>query len=149
MFCPNCGKEVRENQPFCANCGSELGQAAASQEAKAPELTTHVPSSILDKLPTAVKVELNKMPIQRQDIFLEEFRRKQKSKGLAYALWFVIGLHYIYLDKLGLQIFFWVTFGGLLIWWIIDAFRIPGMVEAYNRDKAIDVLRDMKIISAG
>ena len=143
MFCPKCGKEVGEGQAFCPSCGA----AQTKNGQKTSELRSSIPTTILDNLPLAVKTELAKMPLEKQNVFLEEYRRKEKSIGLAYVLWFVIGLHYIYLSKWGLQFFYWVTWGGFFIWALIDLFRIPSMVRGYNKDKAIDVLRDLKIIS--
>ena len=106
-----------------------------------------IPRSILDKLPTMVRVEISKMTPEKQELFIEEYRRKAKSVGVAYVLWFVIGLHYIYLGKLGWQLFYWVTLGGFLIWTFIDLFRIPGLVKDHNQDAAIDVLRNLKLIT--
>ena len=109
---------------------------------------SHIPGSILDKLPTIVKIEVIKLSPEKQGMFLEEFRRKRKSMGLAYFLWFLLGFHYIYLGKVGWQFLYWITLEGLFIWMIVDLFRIPGMVRGYNKDAATDVLRDLKIISA-
>lgn len=111
------------------------------------EVKLYIPGSIWDKLPGLVKSEVANMSPEKQGLFLEEYRRKDRSVGVAYLLWFIIGLHYIYLGRLGWQIFYWVTLGGLLIWTLIDLFRIPGMVRERNRDIAVDVLRDLKIIS--
>ena len=108
----------------------------------------YIPDSVYDKLPSMVKAEIVKMSADKQGQFIDEFRRKSKSVGMAYLLWFIIGLHYIYLDKLGLQLFYWVTLGGFLIWMLIDLFRMPGMVRDYNRDVAMDVFRDLKIITS-
>ena len=112
-----------------------------------PTHMSYLPNSISDSLPTMVKVELIKMPPEKQALFVEEYRRKKKSTGVAYLLWFIIGLHYIYLGKLGWQLFYWVTLGGLLIWCFIDLFRMPGMVRDYNKDIAMDVFRDLKVVS--
>ena len=106
-----------------------------------------IPRSILNKLPTMVRVEVSKMSSEKQELFIEEYRRKVKSVGVAYVLWFVIGLHYIYLGKLGWQFFYWVTGYGFIIWAIIDLFRIPSLVRDYNQDAAIDVLRNLKLIT--
>ena len=64
---------------------------------------------------------------------------EQKSTAVAYALWFFLGilsLHRFYLGRPGsaiLQILSYFIIVGLL-WWIIDAFLIPGMVDKH-RDK--------------
>ena len=62
-----------------------------------------------------------------------ELQGKLKSSGTAYLLWFLLGAHYIYLNKWGLQILYWITGGGLLIWALIDLFTMSGKVEKYNR----------------
>jgi len=98
-------------------------------------------------LPAMVRNELVKLPPQKQEEFIEEYRRKAKSVGIAYILWLLLGWHYVYLRKWGIQILFWLTLGGLFIWWLIDAFRIPGMIRDYNKDVAVDVLRNLKAIS--
>ncbi len=109
---------------------------------------SYLPSSISDSLPSMVKVELIKMSPEKQALFVEEYRRKRKNTGIAYVLWFVIGLHYVYLGKIGWQFFYWITLAGLLIWGFIDLFRIPGMVKNYNKDIAMDVFRDLKMTSS-
>jgi len=55
-----------------------------------------------------------------------------RNTGIAYILLFFAGAHYAYLGRWGTQIFFWLTFGGLGIWWLIDVFRLPGLVDYYN-----------------
>ncbi len=110
-----------------------------------------IPISIADNLPAMVRNELVKLPAQKQEEFIEEYRRKEKSVGIGYILWLLpllpFGWHYAYLRKWGIQILFWLTFGGLFIWWLIDAFRIPLMIRDYNKDIAVDVLRNLKSIS--
>ena len=77
---------------------------------------------------------------------LGEYERRAKRTSDAYVLWLFLGWHYAYLRKWGIQILFWVTVGGLFIWWIADLFRIPALVNDYNKDVAISVLRDMKAV---
>jgi len=57
---------------------------------------------------------------------------KMKSSGIAYLCWFILGIHYAYLGKWGLQILYWITFGGFGVWAILDLFLIPGKVDRYN-----------------
>ncbi len=106
-----------------------------------------IPPSIIDNLPAMVRNELNKLSAQKQEEFVEEFKRKTKSSGVGYVLWLLLGWHYAYLRKWGMQFLFWLTAGGLVIWWLIDAFRIPGMVRDHNKDIAVDVLRNLKVVS--
>ncbi len=57
---------------------------------------------------------------------------KTREVGMTYLFWFLLGAHYAYLGKWGVQILFWITLGGLGLWALIDLFRISGMVERYN-----------------
>lgn len=76
---------------------------------------------------------------------------KKKSKGVAYVLWLFlggIGAHRFYTARIGtgiaylvMQIGGWLTMatglGAFLflavgIWWVIDAFLIPGMIRQNN-----------------
>ena len=95
-----------------------------------------------------VRHELERLDAQRQDEFLQEYRRKRKSVGAAYLLWLFLGWHYAYLGKWGVQVLFWLTVGGVGVWWLIDLFRVPGMVADTNKDRATAVLVNLKAISS-
>ena len=65
-----------------------------------------------------------------------------RSVGVAYILWFFLGIsgvHRFYCGKVGTG-FLWFFTGGLLgVGWLIDAFLIPDMVQESNwRDRQID-----------
>lgn len=55
-----------------------------------------------------------------------------KESGKAYLFYFFGGAHYAYLGKWGTQILFWVTFGGIGIWALMDIFRISSLVQKHN-----------------
>ena len=110
----------------------------------------YISKSLANSLPSMIKNELINFSDMKQRDFIEEYKRKRKSIFLAYLFWFflnVLGLHYIYLRKWGLWFFYFITFGGVLIWWIIDLFRTYGMVSNYNKDVATEVMRNLKAIS--
>lgn len=111
------------------------------------EKKLYISNSLADSLPAMVKNELKNLSAQKQEEFVEEYRRKQKSVGMAYLCFLLLGLHYGYTGKWGLQLVFWFTGGGFLIWWFIDIFRIPGIISNYNKDTATDVMRNLKAIS--
>jgi len=107
-----------------------------------------IPPSIADNLPAMVKNELVKLSAQKQEEFIEEYKRKAKPTGIAYLFWLILGCHYLYFQKWEIQLFFWLTSGGLFIWWVVDLFRIPGLIRDYNKDVAVDVLRNLKAVSS-
>lgn len=58
-----------------------------------------------------------------------------KSKGIAYLLWFFLGIiggHRFYLGKIGTGILYLCTFGFAGIGWIIDLFTLGTQVDTYN-----------------
>ena len=84
----------------------------------------------------------------------------RKSSGVAYLLWFFLGgfgAHRFYLGEVGTgaaQLGLWL--GGLLllivgigfflwfalgIWWIVDAFLIPGIIRTKNMQLADTLTR--------
>jgi TM2 domain-containing membrane protein YozV len=58
-----------------------------------------------------------------------------KSKGIAYLLWFflgVFGIHKFYLDKIAIGIIYLLTGGLFMIGWIYDLFTLGNQVDVYN-----------------
>jgi TM2 domain-containing membrane protein YozV len=58
-----------------------------------------------------------------------------KSKGVAYLLWFflgVFGAHRFYLEKIGTGVLYLLTGGVFGIGWFIDLFTLGGQVDSYN-----------------
>jgi hypothetical protein len=70
--------------------GIEQTREEAKPMAEGKGYVSYIPDSVFDKLPLMVKTELVKMPAERQGLFVDEFRRKSKSVGIAYLLWFII-----------------------------------------------------------
>lgn len=106
-----------------------------------------VSNSVTKNLPSMVRNELAKMSPQKQEEFVEEYKRKEKSVGMGYVCWFLLGIQYAYVHKWGLQIIYWLTGGGFLIWMFIDLFRMPKIIGDYNKDLATDIMRNLKAIS--
>ena len=67
-------------------------------------------------------------------------RRNLKDTLTAYLYWLCLGSHYIYLKKMRIQVIFWLTLGGLGMWWLIDLIRLPGMVNDYNIDQLLNAV---------
>ena len=56
---------------------------------------------------------------------------KIKSVSTAYLAWF-FGFQYIYLGKIGIQILYWFTFGGIGVWTFIDLLTLSSRVKKRN-----------------
>lgn len=92
-------------------------------------------------LSAAVAFEVLKLPYQQQIIFVDEYRRRSKELAIAYLFLICLFSHYAYLGRWGLQVAFWLTAGGAGIWWLVDIFRLPGVVRQYNDWVALDLLQ--------
>lgn len=106
----------------------------------------YIPQSIMDNLSLLAKKQLSEMTELQQAEFVDSYRRKAKSTGIGYVCW-LFSLHYAYVGQWGLEIIFLCTMGGFFIWWLVDAFRVPGIINNYNRDVAMDILREIKLMS--
>jgi TM2 domain-containing membrane protein YozV len=86
---------------------------------------------------------------------LMQYDASKKSTGVAYLLWFFLGwlgVHRFYLGSTGsgaamavISVISWITVFvgvGLLgwlvigIWWMVDAFLIPGIATRFNQQLA-------------
>lgn len=94
------------------------------------------------------------MDLTIEELMLIEQRvtNAKKSAGAAYVLWILTGLvsgHRFYLNRPGtalLQIASYFVFIGF-VWWIVDGFLIPGMIQQHNakvRGRLVDSLRTQK-----
>ena len=61
--------------------------------------------------------------------------------------WLLLGWHYLYLGRVGMQFAFWFTAGFLVIGWVIDFFRVPGMVRRHNDDVALELMAQHKLMA--
>jgi hypothetical protein len=95
-------------------------------------------------LPRTVREELTTLPPDAQKRFLDTFEKRRKRVLVAYPLALLYGLHYVYLEDTSTGIWFWFTVGGFGIWWVIDLFRLPGMVKHRNSVEAIKVLGEIR-----
>ena len=60
----------------------------------------------------------------------------QKDVLVTYLLWFFLGpfgCHRFYLNQIGMGVFYFLTFGGCGLLWLIDIALIPDLVNRANR----------------
>ena len=96
--------------------------------------------------PLIVENKLSQMSTSERNAFLNEYNRRKKSVLIGYLLLIPLGWHYAYVKKWGTQILCWITLWGLLIWWLIDWFRIPFIVGRYNKDLSVKIMTEMALI---
>lgn len=79
-----------------------------------------------------------------------EYQEERKSLAVAYILWGILGPlggHRFYLRAIpsGLaQLILTLTIVGLfvtVIWWVVDAFLLPGMAKSVNREIFMEINR--------
>ena len=99
-----------------------------------------IPARVASSLSRTVREQLAYLTPDQQRAFLWRYRAQAKSPVVALAF-LPLGWHYLYLRKRGLQVLFWLTLGGLAAWWVLDFFRIRGLVRDYNRRVAMHVMR--------
>lgn len=99
-----------------------------------------IPVRVSSSLSRTVREQLAYLTPDQQRAFLWRYRAQAKSPLVALAF-LPFGWHYLYLRKRGLQVLFWLTLGGLAAWWVLDFFRIRGLVRDYNRRVAMHVMR--------
>jgi hypothetical protein len=66
------------------------------------------------------------------------YRYKLKDPLIVWTLWLFTGLmggHRLYLERAGTAIVMLFTGAGGGIWWLLDAIRLPRMIEAYNTEQ--------------
>lgn len=79
-----------------------------------------------------------------------EMNKFQKSKGIAYLLWFFfgcIGGHRFYSRNYVRAIFMILTLGGLGFWAFFDVFVIGSRIEDLNDDIEEEIINQVKRIS--
>jgi hypothetical protein len=66
------------------------------------------------------------------------YRYPRKHRVVAWALWVTTGFlggHRFYLERTGSGILMLFTSGGAFVWWILDAFKLGAMIDAYNDEQ--------------
>jgi len=107
-----------------------------------------IPSVISRQIPEAVLRRLDSLEPLTQEAYLMEFQKKRKSGFVAFLLWCVFpAWHYFYVSKVWVNLLFWLTIGGFGIWWVIDLFRLSGLVREYNKTIAISVLKEIHFLN--
>lgn len=93
--------------------------------------------------PVTLNPQLQRLPIEAQEAVQYDFDKRSKSVAVGIIL-AIFGLHYLYLGRVGMFFLFWLTGGGFLIWWLVDIFRIAGVINSLNEDTARSLMVQYK-----
>lgn len=96
-------------------------------------------------LPPSVQNAFLQMPPADQSAFFMEFNQKRKKVWIGYMALFLLGWHYLYYGKVGVQFAFWFTAGGCGVWWFIDLFRITSINRLANEVIARQALQTLAV----
>jgi len=64
------------------------------------------------------------------------FESRKANPSTVWLLFLFLGWSYGSLDKIGLQILFYITFGGFGVWGLIRLFTLSDAIKSYNRNIA-------------
>ena len=94
------------------------------------------------KLPQDARIQevYANLPLEDRLVFEYAYATQSKGLGMTY-LSLLVGSHYAYLGRWNVQFAYWFTGGGLLLWMLADVFRLPGMVNGFNRVIALNALK--------
>lgn len=99
-------------------------------------------------LPKTVRASLAGLDPAMQKAFTRDLGRRRKSIIVAYLAWFLLGWHYLYMGRAGMQFAFWFTLGGFFVWWLLDAVRLPRLIKDMNDDLARELMMQYRAMGA-
>lgn len=67
------------------------------------------------------------------------YQFQELKPSTAWLLFLFLGWSYGSMNKIGLQILYYITFGGFGIWWFIRLFTLSGAIRKYNRKIAMRI----------
>ncbi|WP_281613482.1 TM2 domain-containing protein [Flammeovirga sp. SubArs3] len=102
-----------------------------------------IPQDYARYLPYDMAKDLAQLPEQAQYEFMEEMNSSNRSTLLMYIIHIFSPIPFSlgYVGKWLQQFLFWITFGGLGIWWLIMLITIPEEVREFNRGVARETFR--------
>lgn len=72
--------------------------------------------------------------------YKDRYRDQAKSMRIGYLYWLSFGSHYLYVKRYWTQAIFWLTFGGLFGWYLLDFALMYFVVDSYNRQISFQII---------
>lgn len=124
----------------------EIKASYADPTATTPPQDNTAEMLVQDKLPATVREAVDKLPPILKQEFYEEYTLSERKLALSYLFLLIpppFSCHYFYNNRILTQILYSITLGGFYIWWIVDLFRLPQLVQDENRNLARKFLKRM------
>ena len=67
------------------------------------------------------------------------YNSRKKDSSTMWLLFLFLGWSYGSMGKMGLQIFYYITLGGLGIWTLFRLFTLNSAIKNYNRQVALEI----------
>jgi TM2 domain-containing membrane protein YozV len=95
-------------------------------------------------LPPLAVAGYQELTPDQQAVFSAHYNSRKRNTALMLILAIFFPIQLFLLGKIGLGILFWLTAGGLGVWYVIEWFLTPGRVRDYNARVATDTLNLIK-----
>jgi hypothetical protein len=72
------------------------------------------------------------------EVLADLYRYRRKNRLVAYLLWGTLGwfgAHRFYLERPATGLLMLATLGGGLLWWVVDLFLIPSLIQEHNGEQ--------------
>lgn len=109
-------------------------------------MSLELETSIADVLPSMVKETLSRLPVEKQAMFAEEYKRKAKNPILMLVFAIFLPIQLFLLGKTGLGIAYLLTGGGCGLWYVVEIALAVKRTKDFNEDLAKTIVRDLKIM---
>ena len=127
---------------------SEMEHIAAEirreQDNAATGVTTNFKRQFYNEIPAIVYEAFRQLPLIYQKDFYEEYQLHRRNILMGYLLWSIpppLSIHNLYANRKILQFLYTFSVGGFGLWWMVDLFRIPVLIEDYNRQLARKIMK--------
>lgn len=132
---------VRRHKRKMSNNIDLLDRAARAISAK--NATALIPAAACSDLSQQIVGVLRQLAPDDQILFFNIYNRRKKNREWA-QLFALFAAQYCYLRRPLTQLIFWITVGGLGIWYIYDLFAIQEKVAQENEFIALEALDAVK-----
>ena len=88
---------------------------------------------------------VSQLPERQQELFWTQFASQSKNPTTMTLLAIFFPIHFFLLGKIGMGIAYYITGGGLGIWYIVELFLASGRAIAYNDELAQRILMMVKM----